>query len=162
MPSRQNNKNYLRPGSFGHTMLKIEYPAYHPRIKKENNTEFIFDEIRKKWVVFTPEEWVRQNFLQYLVQVQKISPSLIAVEKELSIHDVKKRFDIVVYNKETQPFILIECKETGVALTESVLQQVLRYHSVIRAPYIIITNGTYTCAFSTGPGELTTLSDFPQ
>ena len=64
-------------------MIKIEYPAYSPKIKKENGKEFIFDTFRKRWVVLTPEEWVRQNFLQYLTKIKKYPPSLIAVEKEI-------------------------------------------------------------------------------
>ena len=95
-------------------MIKIEYPAYEPKIKKEADKESIFDEVRKQWVVLTPEEWVRQNFLQYLIQVKKYPASLIAVEKEILLGDIKKRFDIVVYDKNHQPLMIIECKEMSV------------------------------------------------
>ena len=89
-------------------MIKIDYPPYQPRIKKEDDKEFIFDEVRKKWMVLTPEEWVRQNFLQYLIQVKKYPASLIAVEKEIAVADTRKRFDIVVYNKDHQPYMIVE------------------------------------------------------
>ncbi|MEI8059780.1 MAG: type I restriction enzyme HsdR N-terminal domain-containing protein, partial [Ferruginibacter sp.] len=74
-------------------MIKIDYPLYQPKIKKEKDKEFIFDEVRKRWIILTPEEWVRQNFLQYLIVVKKYPAVLIAVEKEISLGDLKKRFD---------------------------------------------------------------------
>ena len=83
-------------------MIKIEYPPYQPKIKTEEGREMIFDEVRRRWVVLTPEEWVRQNFLQYLVQVMKYPASLIAVEKEIRLGELKKRFDIVVYDADTR------------------------------------------------------------
>lgn len=128
-------------------MIKIDYPPYNPKIKKENNTEFIFDEIRKKWVVLTPEEWVRQNFLNYLITTKKYPTSLIAVEKEILLNTQKKRFDIVVYDTHTKPWMLIECKEMDVPLTEKVLNQTLRYHAVLQCNYIVLTNGSNCVAF---------------
>ncbi|HQW94117.1 MAG TPA: type I restriction enzyme HsdR N-terminal domain-containing protein, partial [Ferruginibacter sp.] len=99
-------------------MIKIEYPPYQPKIKKDPafngrqaDREFIFDEFRKRWVVLTPEEWVRQNFLQYLTQVKKYPASLIAVEKEIKTGELKNRFDIVVYDGNTKPWMMVECKE---------------------------------------------------
>jgi hypothetical protein len=84
-------------------MIKIDYPSYYPKIKLVQNKEYIFDELRKQWVLLTPEEWVRQNFLQYLVQVKRYPSSLIAIEKEIKIVDVIKRFDIVVYDYNSKP-----------------------------------------------------------
>ena len=92
-------------------MIKIEYPPYQPEIKKEQDKEFIFDAFRKRWILLTPEEWVRQNFLQYLVRVKNYPASLIAVEKELRLGEMKKRFDIVVYDAGSRPWMLVECKE---------------------------------------------------
>lgn len=142
-------------------VIKIDYPPYQPKIKKENNNELIFDEVRRKWIVLTPEEWVRQNFLQYLIKVQNIPASLIAVEKEIQTGDLKKRFDIVVY-KNSLPHILIECKEPEIALSQPVLEQALRYHISLKVPYVLITNGSYTTAFSTTSGKLEQLEEFPQ
>jgi hypothetical protein len=129
-------------------MIKIEYPPYQPKIKTVSGKEFIFDEVRKQWVMLTPEEWVRQNFLQYLIQVKKYPPSLMAVEKEIFLGDVKKRFDIVVYDKNTQPWMLIECKEMNVELNNTVLSQALRYNIYLQVPYLVITNGSYCYAFN--------------
>ena len=127
-------------------MIKIKYPPYQPKIKKQAGKEFIFDEFRKRWVILTPEEWVRQNFLQYLTQIKKYPASLIAVEKEIKLGELKKRFDIVVYDADTKPWMIVECKEMNVALDKSVLDQVLRYNMTLKVPYLVITNGSYCMA----------------
>ena len=127
-------------------MIKIEYPPYQPKIKEEKGKDLIFDEFRKRWVILTPEEWVRQNFLQYLTQIKKYPASLIAVEKEIKLGELKKRFDIVVYDADTKPWMIVECKEMNVALDKSVLDQVLRYNMTLKVPYLVITNGSYCMA----------------
>ncbi len=142
-------------------MIKIDYPPYQPKIKKENNTEFIFDNIRKRWVVLTPEEWVRQNFLNYLIQTKKYPSTLIAVEKEVLINGLKKRFDIVVYDTHTKPWMLIECKEMEVALTEKVLNQTLQYHSFLQPKFVVVTNGTICLAFASINNRFETLNQLP-
>ena len=142
-------------------MIKIDYPPYQPRIKKEDDKEFIFDEVRKKWMVLTPEEWVRQNFLQYLIQVKKYPASLIAVEKEIAVADTRNRFDIVVYNKDHQPYMIVECKEMGVVLDKKTLDQVLRYNMNLKVSYLIITNGSYCFAFSTTGGVMNLAEEIP-
>ena len=127
-------------------MIKIKYPPYQPKIKEEAGKEFIFDEFRKRWVILTPEEWVRQNFLQYLTQTKKYPASLIAIEKEIKLGELKKRFDIVVYDGNTKPWMIVECKEMNVKLDKSVLDQVLRYNTTLNVPYLVITNGNYCMA----------------
>ena len=144
-------------------MIKIEFPPYQPKIKKANGKEFIFDTFRKRWVILTPEEWVRQNFLQYLVQVKKYPSQLIAIEKEIKLGELKKRFDILVYNRNSEPLMMIECKEMGVALNETVLEQALRYNQTLKVTYIVITNGTDTAGFlcnSKGASELYELPEY--
>lgn len=128
-------------------MIKIEYPLFKPSIKTIDNTEFIFDGFRRKWLVLTPEEWVRQNFIAYLVTVLKYPASLIAIEKEIQLGSLTKRFDIVVYNRMTMPFMVIECKEMNVSLNESVLHQALRYNTNMQAEFVVITNGSYCYGF---------------
>ncbi len=142
-------------------MIKIEYPPYQPKVKQENDKEFIFDEVRKRWVLLTPEEWVRQNFLQYLIQVKKYPPALIAVEKEIKLGELKKRFDIVVYDTNTKPWMIIECKEMNVPLSKSVLDQVLRYNMSVSVPYLVITNGSYCMAFSLKDNAMKTIDALP-
>jgi hypothetical protein len=142
-------------------MIKINYPKYQPKIKKESNKELIFDEVRKRWVILTPEEWVRQNFLQYLIHVKKYPASLIAVEKEIQLGDLKKRFDIVVYDKASTPCMIIECKEMTVELDKKVLDQILRYNITLQVPYLIITNGSYCMAFKCINNQLIALTELP-
>ena len=143
-------------------MIKIEYPEYQPKIKIQQDKEFIFDEIRKQWIMLTREEWVRQNFLQYLIQVKKYPASLIAVEKEIQLGELTKRFDIVVYDRNTKPWMIIECKEMNVALTEPVLNQALRYNITLNVPFIVITNGSHCYGFSGNSGKLVQLSTLPE
>lgn len=143
-------------------MIKIEYPTFQPKIKNQADKEYIFDEIRKQWIMLTPEEWVRQNFLQYLIQVKKYPASLIAVEKEIQLADLIKRFDIVVYDRDTRPWMIIECKEMEVMLTDSVLNQALRYNITLNVPFIVITNGRHCFAFSANNGKLAALDALPE
>ncbi len=128
-------------------MIKVEYPKFAHQIKQVDQKEQIFDPFRKIWVRLTPEEWVRQNFLQLLVQTFHIPASLIAIEKEIKWEEQKKRFDILVY-KDTKPWLIIECKEMNTPLSENVLQQVLHYNSKLETSYLIITNGNDNFGFN--------------
>ena len=103
-------------------MIIINYPEQDFRIKKEEGKESIFDKLRKKWIILTPEEWVRQNFIKYLIEDKKYPSSLIATEKELRLGELKKRFDILVYDKNHKPWLMVECKSMEVKLDEAVLQ----------------------------------------
>ena len=143
-------------------MVKLEYPPYQPKIKTEAGKEFIFDEIRKRWILLTPEEWVRQNFLQYLIQQKKYPAALIAVEKEINLSELKKRFDIVVYDKNTKPWMVVECKEMNVPLNAAVLDQGLRYNITLQVKYIVITNGSHCFAFENDNSKMIELTELPQ
>ena len=122
-------------------MLSIQFPEPIFRLKKEKEKDFIFDSLRKKWLLLTPEEWVRQNFVQYLIQVKNYPADLIAQEKVLQLGELKKRFDVLVYDRHHKPWMMIECKAPEIKLDEGVLQQVLRYHISIPVGFLIITNG---------------------
>ena len=111
--------------------------------------------------MLTQEEWVRQNFVQYLVQVKQYPASLVAVEKELVLGELKKRFDILVYDGDHQPWMMIECKSATVKLDEAVLQQVLRYNITIPVPYMVITNGSLTYAWVRNGNKLELISELP-
>ena len=141
-------------------MIKINYPSYDFRIKDEGGKELIFDDFRKLWVRLTPEEWVRQNMLQYLVQVKKYPASLIAIEKEIALGELKKRFDIVVY-KGSKPWMIIECKEMNVVLNGSAIKQVLNYNITLQATFLVITNGSTTYGFVLQNGSAEQLGQFP-
>ncbi len=141
-------------------MIKIAFPPYGYKIKQVNGKEMIFDACRKIWVILSPEEWVRQNFLQYLVQEKKYPAALIAVEREIALGDTRKRFDIVVF-KNTQPWMVIECKEMDVPLSEAVIAQILNYNITLQAQYLVITNGTSTFAVQLVDGKFQWLDSLP-
>lgn len=142
-------------------MIRIEYPPHSFRIKKENNLEFIFDELRKSWLRLTPEEWVRQNFVQYLVRVSKYPLSLIAIEKEIQLGELKKRFDLLVYDQQHEPWMMIECKAMNIDINEKVLLQVLRYNVAVPVRYIILTNGHYCLGYKKQDNRLELLNYLP-
>ncbi|MBI5372214.1 MAG: type I restriction enzyme HsdR N-terminal domain-containing protein [Sphingobacteriales bacterium] len=142
-------------------MISIQYPEPAFRVKEEGGKKFIFDPIRKKWLLLTPEEWVRQNLVSYLVQVMGYPSSLIALEKEIQLGERIKRFDILVYNKAHQPWLMVECKAPEVKLDEPVLQQVLRYHLGVPVNYLVITNGNTTHGWVKDESGLRLISELP-
>ena len=141
-------------------MIPVSYPAHDFRIRTHEGKEQVFDEFRKQWVKLTPEEWVRQNMLQFLVKVQHYPSTLIAVEKEIRLGDIKKRFDILVYHN-ARPWMIIECKEMNVPLSEAVLSQVLNYNRALATDFIIVTNGNHTTGFAIRHGKAEMLSELP-
>ena len=142
-------------------MININYPEPGFRIKEKGNKEFIFDALRKKWIQLTPEEWVRQNFVQYLSQEKKYPLSLIAIEKEIRLGELKKRFDILVYDNNHQPWMMIECKAATIKLDDAVLQQILRYNITLPVPFIIITNGSLTYGWQRKDNNLDLITEIP-
>lgn len=142
-------------------MVVIKYPEPAFRMKKEEGKELIFDSLRKKWLVLTPEEWVRQNFVQYLLQVKGYPSSLIAIEKEIKLGELKKRFDILVYNSNHQPWMMIECKAAEIKLDATVLEQILRYNISIPVEYMVITNGELTYAWQRKENDLGLIHEMP-
>jgi hypothetical protein len=142
-------------------MIAVQYPEPQFRIKNEKGKQYIFDTVRKIWVLLTEEEWVRQNFVNYLITKLNYPSTVIALEKEISLNDLKKRFDILVYDKDHKPWMLIECKEPKQNLGEDVLQQVLRYNISVPVKYIVITNGNTTVGWKK-ESELTMLERMPE
>ena len=142
-------------------MIKVNYPEPVFRFKEENGKEMIFDFIRKQWLLLNEEEWVRQNFIQFLVQELKYPSELIAVEKEIQLGDLKKRFDMLVYDRDHKPWMLVECKAGEIVLDEKVLLQVLRYNISMPANFLVITNGQFTYAWEKINGELKEIPQMP-
>lgn len=118
------------------------------RLKKLAEQTYIFDFIRKKWLVLTPEEWVRQHLLNYLVTEKKIPASSISIEKELMLNDLKKRYDIVVYTRQLKPYLIVECKAPYIELNKEVVEQALRYNLTVRADLLMISNGVSDLVFN--------------
>ncbi len=127
--------------------MTIQFPEFEPKLQSNDGTPQIWCLVRRKWVAFTKEEWVRQNWLNYLMKVLHYPPSLMAVEKEIRLGELKKRMDILVY-QNSQPFILIECKEQDTPLSEQTIQQILSYQTVVQSGILVISNGHDTKAFS--------------
>ena len=122
-------------------MKKLNFPVYSFRFKNSENKTAIFDEIRKKFILLTPEEWVRQHTVQFLLQDKKFPKSYINVEKLIKINDLSKRYDVVVFQPNGEIFLLIECKAPEVPISQNTFDQIARYNLVLKAKYLMVTNG---------------------
>ena len=117
------------------------------KIKEIKQSKYIFDELRKKYVALLPEEWVRQNFIRYLIDEKNFPKGRIAVEYYLKVNKNDKRSDIVIFDKELNPQIVVECKAEQIKLTQETFEQAANYNLKLGAKYLIITNGLSTMAF---------------
>ena len=122
-------------------MQQLNLPTYTFKFKQEGIRTQIFDSIRKKYVALTPEEWVRQNFLQYLITEKKFPASLIAVEAGLKYNQLQKRTDVLVYDKQGSPHLMVECKAPEVKITQDTFDQIARYNMAFKVKYLVVTNG---------------------
>jgi hypothetical protein len=136
---------YLPPGVLKNTKTKLKelnLPEYSFKIAAAaGDSRMIFDRYRRKWVKLTPEEWVRQNFVSYLVDKGGYPPGLIGIERMFVLNGLKRRFDILVHNREGAPVMLIECKAPDVEINEKVFDQIVCYNMKFRVPLIAVTNG---------------------
>jgi len=142
-------------------MLQVQFPEHSFRTRPLREGTEIFDGIRKKWVLLTPEEWVRQNMINWLHKVHQVPLALMAVERMLIVGDSKRRFDVVVYTKLHEPWMLIECKSMEIPLNEAVLQQALSYFSAMPAQLLMLTNGHHTYAWQHAQDNLHVLHVLP-
>jgi len=142
---------------------KLNFPEYPFRFKNSENKPFIFDAIRKKFVVLQPEEWVRQHCIQFLIQEKKYPKSLINVEKELKVNDLSKRYDIVVFKPHGNIDLIVECKAPDVPIDQSVFDQIARYNLSLKADFLMITNGIdhYYCQMDYKNKRYQFLKDIP-
>ena len=124
-------------------MIKLQFPEPDFNTRKMGETIQVFDRIRMIWVALQPEEWVRQNLVNWFIQVKKIPKTLIAIEQSLKINSLSKRCDMLIYDQSHRPWMMVEVKSQGVELNASVLTQVLNYHMGIPVKYIMITNGEH-------------------
>lgn len=122
-------------------MQKLNFPSYTFRFKNSENKHSIFDEIRKKFIVLTPEEWVRQHCVKFLIFEKGYPKSLINVEKELVLNGRKKRYDIVVYKPNGSIKVLIECKAPKIKITQKTFDQIAQYNLLLDADILMVTNG---------------------
>jgi hypothetical protein len=142
---------------------ELHFPTFEHKIKVENGQEYIWESIRQSWILLTPEEWVRQNLIRYFVDVLKYPQGLMQVECSLRVGKMKKRFDLVVMDKNLQPWLICECKAPHITLDASVLQQASAYNSTLKCPYLSVTNGINHFCFQIQfeKSNSTPLKDFP-
>ncbi|MDA9356760.1 type I restriction enzyme HsdR N-terminal domain-containing protein [Flavobacteriaceae bacterium] len=122
-------------------MLQLDFPNYKFKIKNNGNGDYIFDEIRKKYIKLTKEEWVRQNCVKFLINEKDFSNVLINIEKTLKINKLSKRYDIVVYKPDGGIRLLVECKSPEVKITQKTFDQIAVYNMSLRAELLMVTNG---------------------
>jgi hypothetical protein len=128
-------------------LKQLNLPEYSFRIRGKEGSETIFDLLRKKYVKLTPEEWVRQNFVQYLIHEGKYPPGLIGIEVMSGFNKLRKRVDILIHNRAGEPVMIVECKAPDVKIDDTVFDQVVCYNMGFKVPYLVITNGIdhYAC-----------------
>lgn len=144
-------------------MFQLNLPFYNITLKEENGNHFIFDDIRKKFLRLTPEEWVRQNFVKYLIDQKKYPASLIVIEKGLKLNELTKRADVLIY-KDSSPILLVECKAPTVKIDQNTFDQISRYNLTFKVPYLMVTNGLnhYCCQIDFENNSYHFLEDIPE
>ena len=145
-------------------MQELNFPTYSFRFKNSENKVAIFDEIRKKFIILTPEEWVRQHTVQFLLQDKNYPKSYLNVEKILKINELSKRYDIVVFLPTGEIFLLIECKAPEVNITQKTFDQIARYNLTLKAKYLMVTNGLnhYFCQMDFEKEKYVFLEELPE
>lgn len=144
-------------------MIKLNFPTYSFRFKNSENKISIFDEIRKRFMVLQPEEWVRQHCVHYLMTEKKYPKTLINVEKELKVNGLSKRYDIVVFNPNGSIHIIVECKAPKIKINQTTFDQIARYNLALNATYLMVTNGLehYYCQMDFENERYVFLKDIP-
>ncbi len=122
-------------------MQALNFPKYAFRLKSKENKTFIFDIIRKKYILLQPEEWVRQHTLHYLSKTKKYPLSLVSVEKQLIVNGLRKRYDLIIYNPDGSIKLLAECKAPTISISQEVFDQLARYNLSLKAEFLMVTNG---------------------
>ena len=144
-------------------MQELNFPTYTFRFKNSENKVSIFDAIRKKFEILQPEEWVGQHCVNYLIKVKNYPKSLINVEKELKVNDLKKRYDIVIFNTDGSIHLIVECKAPNIKIKQNTFDQVARYNLALNATYLMVTNGLnhYYCVMDFKAEKYRFLEDIP-
>lgn len=131
-------------------MRQLNLPEYSFRILEKDGIKMILDTIRRKYVRLTPEEWVRQNFVRYLVNEGKYPPGLIRIEAMFKYNKLRRRADVLVHNRKGEPVLIVECKSPDIEIDEGkILDQITTYNLKYQVPYVVVTNGLYhyACKF---------------
>ncbi len=140
--------------------VKLIFPAISARTKEEEGVKYIWDSLRGKWLVLTPEEWVRQHTIAWLVKERHVPELRISQEYPVNINGQHQRADIVVIDEFAKPHILVECKAPDVVLDHEVVMQAIRYNAVVSARYIVLTNGKKLYCFEYAEGQYRAVKEF--
>ncbi|MDP4239186.1 MAG: type I restriction enzyme HsdR N-terminal domain-containing protein [Bacteroidota bacterium] len=145
-------------------MLQLNLPEYSFRIKKQEDKLLIFDSQRKRYVSLTPEEWVRQHFIRFLIEEKGYPAAYLAIEKQLSMNGMKKRCDAILYNEHALPILIIELKAPNVAITQSTFDQVAVYNAKLKVDYFMISNGIehYCCKVDSKNSKYEFFTELPE
>ena len=145
-------------------MLKLNLPEFEVNLKKSEGKIWIFDGIRKKYLILTPEEWVRQHLINYFVNHLKYSKSLISVERGLHYNQLQKRSDITVFDRSGKPWMIVECKSPEIDLDQKTVLQVAVYNADVRAKYVSVSNGMTHICYETKKDvkDIVLMKEFPQ
>lgn len=143
--------------------MNLNLPEFEFRFSEKDGKKYIFDEIRKTHIILTPEEWVRQNFVKFLIQKKKYPASLIKIEKGLKVNNTYKRTDIVICNSLGMPLLIVECKAPSVKITQDVFNQIANYNIALQTTFLVVTNGLqhYCCRINFTKHEFTFIEDIP-
>jgi type I site-specific restriction endonuclease len=143
-------------------LAHLNLPDFSFKVRELDNAQQIYDSVRKQYVSLTPEEWVRQNFIRFMVDVYQYPASLLSVEKMVKVNNLSQRADIVVYARDAKPWMIVEVKAHSVNISQDTLFQAARYNQVLNVPYLVLTNGLeHFCLFNTGK-ELLFLDQLPE
>ena len=144
-------------------MEKLNFPEFNVLTKNKENKPYIFDPVRKKWLIFTPEEWVRVHCIFYLIEIKKYPASLMRIEKELKLYKTKKRFDILVADFNLKPMIIVECKAPSVKINQKIFDQIIRYNLELKCPYLMVSNGLnhYFCNMNLKKNKISLIKELP-
>lgn len=143
-------------------MMALNLPEFELQLQKSEGKIWIFDVIRKKYIMLTPEEWVRQHLINYFIHHLKYPKSLIKVEGGLQYNQMQKRSDVIVYSREGKPWMIVECKSFEIELDAASVKQVAVYNATVGAPYLALSNGLkHICFMLNGEGVVKQINEFP-
>tara|TARA_B110000003_G_scaffold56724_2_gene56815 strand:- start:28119 stop:28568 length:450 start_codon:yes stop_codon:yes gene_type:complete len=145
-------------------MEKLNFPEFGIRLKNKENKCLIFDIIRKNWFLLTPEEWVRQHCIHYLIFIKHYPKSLINVEKKILVNGVPKRYDIIIFSKNGEVLLIVECKEPRIKISQSVFDQISKYNLTLKSKYLMVSNGLthYFCSVDYLNNDYFFLTEIPK
>ena len=145
-------------------MEKLNFPEFGIRLKNKENKSLIFDIIRKNWFLLTPEEWVRQHCIHYLIFIKHYPKSLINVEKKIQVNGVPKRYDIIIFSKNGEVLLIVECKEPRIKISQSVFDQISKYNLTLKSKYLMVSNGLthYFCSVDYLNNDYFFLTEIPK